>query len=211
MGSKSPSIWPSRDPGAAMADNQAFEDVMIRLRAGDEEAARHIFQRFAQRLISLARSRLSSSIRQKVDPEDVLQSVFRSFFTRYSGGEFDVNDWDNLWSLLTVITLRKCGHRAEFFRAACRDLQREQPMQSAGLDWEAVAREPTPSEAAILIETLEQVMRELNERERQMLQLSLHGYTASEISAQLDCSTRKVQRVKKRVVEHLQRLRAESG
>lgn len=194
-----------------MADNETFEEVMTRLRAGDEDAARHVFQRFAQRLIGLARSRLSGSIRQKVDPEDVLQSVFRSFFTRYSGGEFDVNDWDNLWSLLAVITLRKCGHRVEFFRAACRDLQREQPMSSADVDnWEAVARDPTPSEAAILLETLEQVMGELNQHERQMVQLSLHGYGVSEISAQLDCSQRKVQRVRRRVLEHLQRLRTES-
>jgi DNA-directed RNA polymerase specialized sigma24 family protein len=49
----------------------------------DEQAARENFDRFARRLIGLARTRLDRRIRQKIDPEDVVQSVFRSFFTRH--------------------------------------------------------------------------------------------------------------------------------
>ena len=44
--------------------------------------------------------------RQKVDPEDVVQSAFRSFFTRQAAGQFDVASWDDLWGLLVVITVR---------------------------------------------------------------------------------------------------------
>ena len=60
----------------------SFDDVITRLRDGDSEAATEIFHRFAARLIALARTRLDSRVRQKVDPEDVVQSVFRSFFIR---------------------------------------------------------------------------------------------------------------------------------
>jgi RNA polymerase sigma-70 factor (ECF subfamily) len=109
----------------AMSHEPAFEALMARLRNGDQDAAGEVFQRFAQRLIALARSRLDRQVRQKVDPEDVMQSALKSFFWRQAQGEYDLANWDSLWSLLTVITLRKCGYRVRHFRAACRDVQRE--------------------------------------------------------------------------------------
>ena len=42
----------------------------------------------------MARLRLDSRIRQKVDPEDVLQSVYKSFFLRCGAGQFDLSGWD---------------------------------------------------------------------------------------------------------------------
>ena len=108
-----------------MSPEPAFDALMERLRRGERQAAEEIFHRFARRLIGLARSRLEPAIRQKVDPEDVMASVFKSFFLRHAGGQFELDDWDGLWSLLTVITLRKCGHKVEHFRAARRDVKRE--------------------------------------------------------------------------------------
>lgn len=180
-----------------MAD--AFADLMARLGRGDEAAATEIFQRFAHRLIGLAKSRLHQFSPQKVDPEDVMQSVLKSFFLRHKEEQFEVRDWDGLWGLLTFVTLRKCGHRIEYLRAACRDVRREITRQPAGDElspgWEAIAREPTPSEAAMLAETVEQLMNKLGPRDRDILALSLQGHTTPEISAQVGCTERTVQRI----------------
>lgn len=195
-----------------MAQDLVFNELMDRLRGGDQDAAREIFTRFANRLIGLARTRLDPPTRQKVDSEDVVQSVFRSFFARYADGQFDLGNWDNLWSMLTVITLRKCGHHIEHFHAACRDVQRELAAPPVTDDshrsWQAIAREPMPSEAAMLAELVEQLMNRLDERERQMLSLSLQGYSVPEISAQVDRTERTVQRVLERVRKRLARMRA---
>jgi RNA polymerase sigma-70 factor (ECF subfamily) len=192
-----------------MAGDSSFEDLMSRLRGGDQAAAREIFERFAQRLIGLARNRLAPAIRQKVDPEDVMLSAMRSFFTRHANGQFDLADWDGLWSLLTVITLRKCGHRVEYFQAARRDVRREaraaDPDDSAAR-WEAVAREPTPAEAAMLTETVEQVLRGVDERDRPIVEMALQGHKAPEISEKLGRSERTVYRLLSRVHARLQRL-----
>ena len=190
--------------------NPSFDDLMARLGAGDESAAAEVFDRFAQRLRALARSRLDRLLRPKVDAEDVLQSVYRSFFRRHAAGQYELENWDSLWGMLTVITLRKCGRRLRYFRSACRDVQREVVLPAgAGAEVEAVGHDPTPSEAARLAETLEQVMRDLTERERSILSLSLQGYTSCEISEQVGRTERTVQRVLQRVRRRLEQMNAE--
>jgi RNA polymerase sigma-70 factor (ECF subfamily) len=190
-----------------------FERLKARLGRGDQTAAAEVFQRFARRLIGLARQRLDVRLRQKLDPEDVVQSVFRSFFTRFAGGQFDLNDWDGLWSLLTLITLRKCGHRVEHFRAACRDVRRESapPPAEEGSDaaWEGIAREPTPAEAAVLTETMTALLRGLDERERRAVELRLQGHSPPDICAATGLRERTLYRLLERLRGRLERLSAE--
>jgi RNA polymerase sigma-70 factor (ECF subfamily) len=196
-----------------MSPDPSFADLMARLRQGDEAAAAAIFSRFAQRLIALARRRLDGRVRSKEDPEDIVESVFKTFFRRHAQEPFTLDSWDNLWSLLTVIALRKCGYRTRYFRAACRDVQREAgPLpDSADSDasWEAIAHEPTPAEAAELTDTVEQLMRELDPRDRPILSLTLQGYTVPEIAAQIQRAERTVYRALERIRKRLVQLRAE--
>jgi RNA polymerase sigma-70 factor (ECF subfamily) len=199
-----------------MSADSTFHDLMARLRGGDaraEAAAAEIFHRFARRLIGLAARHLDDRLRQKVDPEDVMQSALKSFFARQADGQYDLSGWDSLWSMLVVITLRKCGHKAEHFRAACRDVGREQALpdlDEPAHSWEALSREPTPSQAALLAEAVRQVMATLaDERERTVLELSLQGCPLPEISGRVGRSERTVQRVLTRVRKRLERMRDE--
>ena len=149
-------------------------------------------------------------MRQKEDPEDVLQSVYQSFFIRQARGELQLRDWDSLWALLATITLHKCGHRIEHFKAARRDVRREvapPTRDEPTASWEGIAREPTPQEAAVLAELLEQTMRGLEGYQRQILELSLQGHSVAEISARVGYTQRTVQRILQRVRSDLERQR----
>ena len=165
----------------------------------DDDAAREVFRRYAGRLIQLARVRLDRRTRQKVDPEDVVQSVFRSFFTRQAEGRFDLASWDDLWSLLVVITIRKCRRQAVALRAGRRDVRRELhasqlPEPEAFL--EAAGPEPTPEEVVSLVETVERLLSGASEVERRIIMLRLQGCTPAEISREVgEISERKVYRV----------------
>jgi RNA polymerase sigma-70 factor, ECF subfamily len=198
-----------------MADDQEFAELMARLRGGDQDAAATVFHKFANRLIALARSRLGELVRPKMDPEDILQSVFRSFFRRYSEGQFDLGGWDSLWSMLVVITLRKCGHQVEYFHAARRDVKREATPQlkddSSSSHWEAIARDPTPAEATLLAETVESLLSGLEDRARPVVVLSLQGYSPQEISVQIGRTERTVYRILEHIKKKLEVMRGTAG
>jgi RNA polymerase sigma-70 factor (ECF subfamily) len=188
---------------APAEDLGSFHEVMAQLRVGDTAAAERVFHQFAQRLIALARTRLDTRLRQKVDPEDVLQSVYRSFFHRHGQGQFVLEGWDGLWAVLTIITLRKCRRVATRFHTDRRDVQREMASTDE-LELATISREPTPLEAAVLTETVERLLAGLEGREREIVSLCLQGHSVEEISEQVGRSRRTVQRVLKRVNDELQ-------
>jgi RNA polymerase sigma-70 factor (ECF subfamily) len=197
-----------------MEPHDSFAELTAGLRAGDQCAATEVFRRFAGHLIALARTELDTRLRCKVDPEDVVQSVYRSFFCRYQAGQFDLTNWDSLWSLLTVITVRKCLNRVRHYRTQRRDVKTEVEPAAGGDDREGLSEaidcEPTPLEAAVLAETVEQMMRGLESNDRSIIELSLQGYTAPEISARLGLAERTVRRVRERVKKRLQRMQADA-
>ena len=180
-------------------------------KAPTEDAARTLFERFTRRLIGLARGQLDARLHHKIDPEDVVQSAYKSFFLRYGEGALGAEGWEGLWGLLTLITLRKCADRVRYYRAECRDVAREAaaPTEEAEPWREAVSREPTPEEAVVLTATLEPVLGDLNEDERPIIELSLQGHSTQEISEQLGRAERSVRRLRERVRRQLERLQAE--
>ncbi len=184
-------------------DSAAFRNMISRLQQGDVEAAQELYDAFVNRLIRLARERLPRSLQQKLDPEDVVQSAMRSFFGRLRAGEFQLRDRHSLWSLLALITLRKCGHKVKYYLAGCRDLRRELqqwevPSGKTVVElaaWEALARDPNPAELAEIVDTVEYLMRRLNRNQRRIVMLRLQGYTTAEIAQELGKSQRSVQLV----------------
>lgn len=191
-----------------MSLDDSFPDLLGRLQSG-EDAARVLFERFTGRLIDLARRQLDARLRHKIDPEDVVQSAYKSFFGRY-GEALAGQSWDGLWGLLTLITLRKCCDRVRYFRTEGRDVSREaRPAAEGGHEpWQdAVGREPTPDEAAVLAETVEGLLRSLDPDERPIVELSLQGYSTQEISERLGRAERSVRRLRERVRQRLELLR----
>jgi RNA polymerase sigma-70 factor (ECF subfamily) len=168
--------------------------------------ARAAFDRYRQRLIGLARIHLGSRLQRKVDPEDVVQSAYKSLLIRYGNSVGGLEGWDRLWGLLTLITIRKCADRAHYHQAGCRNLERE--AESASLWREAAGREPTPDEAIVLAETIEGLLSGLCGDERAIVQLSLQGYSTQEISQQIGRAERTVRRLREQLRKQLEKQRA---
>jgi RNA polymerase sigma-70 factor (ECF subfamily) len=190
-----------------MSSSETFRDLLGRVRRGDDAAAAVIFERFVDQLAAKANRHLSPAIRRRVDAEDVVQSVYRTFFRRVRQGEFQLDHWGGLWGLLTRITVRKCAHAARGKNRA-----REVPVLAGTSNddpewgWEALAREPSPSEAAALNDVLDALLDPLRESHRAIVKLTLEGYTQEEIGQQLGCSERTVRRVLTQAQSDLEKL-----
>jgi RNA polymerase sigma factor (sigma-70 family) len=180
-----------------MADNPSIE-LLARVRAGDEQAADELFQRFAERLVAVASARLSAKLARRVDAEDVVQSAYRSFFVNVRDGRYALQRSGDLWRLLVGITINKVQHQAEHHTAGKRSIGKEQQAaeeSGEGLAFVALAREPNPFEAAALTDEVESLLRQLEPHHRPILELRLQGANQAEIAAELQCSERTVRRV----------------
>lgn len=180
------------------------DELVMKLRARDRDAYRLIDQRYTKRLVGLARGQLPARIAAKIAPEDVVQSVLKSFFIRSERGEFDqLTDSEGYWRLLAKITRRKCGHKVDLFRTEGRTVRREEDLDAA---WEAVARGPTVHEALVLIESIERLGRDLEPHQLRMLTLLLEGQMPAQIAEQIGYSRRMVERFRERLRDRLSRM-----
>jgi RNA polymerase sigma factor (sigma-70 family) len=182
-------------------------DLIRRWREGDQPAAGELFRRYADRLIALARGRLSAKLARSVDPEDIVQSAYRSFFADTREGRYSLERGGDLWQLLVTITLHKLQHRVERSQAQKRAVEQEQHFGSEdsllGLQPHLLRCEPSPAEAIALADEMEQLMGRLDSACRRILELRLQGHNLAEVATQTDCSVRSVQRALERIKQQL--------
>ena len=178
-------------------------ELVARWRQGDQQAAAELFQRHVHRLVALAQARLSAKMAQRIDPEDVVQSAYRSFFAGTRDGRYDLQRGGDLWQLLVTITLHKLQNQVRHNLAQKRAMDQEQsidqPRDLCESPAPMLAQEPSPLEAVTLIDEVEHLMRSLDSNQRQILQLRLQGHDLREIANQTQCSHRTVCRVLERV------------
>jgi RNA polymerase sigma factor (sigma-70 family) len=173
----------------------ASADLLRRWTAGDEDAATAIFERYAERLTALARSRLAAKLAARVDPEDIVLSAYRSFFVAAREGRFELRRGGDLWRLLAEVTLHKLYRKSEHHLAQRRSVKAEmRAIEVSSLAAHFTKQEPTPDEAVAAADELEAVLRQLTERERTALELRLQGYELDEIAERLGCNERTVRR-----------------
>ena len=181
------------------------------LRAGEDEAARRLWDCYFDRLVSLARSELRARRREAVeDEEDAALNAFDSFCRGMARGRFEqLSDRDDLWRLLALLTVRKA-----------RDQLQRQAAQKRGGGWVAcasadvptsaddrgggagpddldriVGREPSPELAAMVADEYLRLGDDLGDDSlRRVLDLRLEGYTRQEIARRLGCAVRTVGR-----------------
>jgi len=194
-------------------------ELLSRVRTGDTDAEVALHDRFLLRLIALAQSRLSGRLAVRVDPEDIVQSAYRSFFLRARKGEFLLERAGDLWRLLAQITLNKLRSQAAHHTAAKRSINQEEitdvisdESRSLGNEFSGIEHsEPSHEEAVATIEVLEQVMSELTSISRHALELRLQGRSIPTIAHDLERSEWTVRRLLQQVEAILaQRLSDES-
>lgn len=199
-----------------MTDIQDSHELMAAAREGKAQAAQALFQRYVERLLALARSRMSPQLRAREDEEDVVQSVCLSFLARARKGLFVHKRSGDLWRLLAAITLNKVRSKAEFHGAGKRKLGKEVPIglgveDSACFSLEFLGRDPAPDDVLAVEEELQHVTTPLAPHHRQMLEMRLQGESVEAIAAETKRTEHQVRRVLSKVRDELERRLGDSS
>jgi RNA polymerase sigma factor (sigma-70 family) len=180
----------------AQSEVEAFADFAERLSARENAAATELLERYSHRIVRIAGQQLGRRFNPKVDAEDVLQSVLRTFYRRLHAGEVELRDWASLSGLLSLLTLRKCQRQVERFSTAGRDVNREVSLSCKSNVATIIIpdREPTPLEVAAFMELVEKMLSRSIERDRRIIGLIFAGNSVDTIAAEIGCSRRTVYR-----------------
>jgi RNA polymerase sigma-70 factor (ECF subfamily) len=168
--------------------------LLRRLRNGSDQAATEIYLRYVRRLRALARTRCSADLTRCVDVDDIVQSVFSSFFRGVNQGYYDVPVGEELWKLLLVIALNKIRARGNYHRAAKRDVR----LTGGGHNLEDLDRhgyEPDGTAVAFLQMVIDETIETLPPQNRAIIILRIEGYEVAEIAERVQRSKRTVERV----------------
>ncbi|MCA9125728.1 MAG: hypothetical protein KDB22_01540 [Planctomycetales bacterium] len=165
--------------------------LLGRFRAGDDDAAHSLYMRYAKRLLALTHHRTSADLATRVDPEDIVQSVFRTFFRRASAGQYDIPEGEELWKLLLVIALNKVRAQGNFHRANRRDISRT---QSLSVDSTSEQEDQRLAEQ-ILRMSIDEIAAQLPDSSREIIRMRIEGYSIQEIADGSRRSKRTIERV----------------
>ena len=86
--------------------------LVMAVRSGDDRSVTELYDRYARRVFALVDSQMSDWLRSVTEPEDIVQSVFKSMFRGLQGGHFEAPPGNTLWSLIAVVAVRKTRRRA---------------------------------------------------------------------------------------------------
>lgn len=168
--------------------------LIEQFRKGQMDASTRLYLKYVDRLLGLTSKKTGAELARKVDPEDIVQSVFRTFFRRVEEGLYDVPEGEDIWKLLLVIGLNKIRTVAVYHKAAKRDLRRTRVDSSSG-EYLSQSDERDEMAFASLKIVIDDVMSDMLEVNRQIITQRIEGYEVSEIAANVNRSKRTVERV----------------
>lgn len=179
------------DPQEPVAPSD--RSLLARVRNGSEVAAATLYTRYAQRLLALAKAKCGTDLAARVDAEDIVQSVFGSFFRGASQGFYDAPSGEEIWGLLLVIALNKLRAKGAHHRAAKRDVRRTVSTTTEAGDLDPPANDEAAG--ALLRMVIGEVLEKLPEGHREVVRLRIEGFEVTEIAARAGRSMRTTERI----------------
>ena len=190
---------------------------IARLKEGDPEAAKTLWERYFTRLVNLARKKLGGLPRRDADEEDVAQSVFKSLCLGAQKGNFqELIDRNDLWPLLVRITHQKSVDRIRYANRKKRgggavrgdsavNVETDNS-QHGGFD-QFAGSAATPEFQAEMCEQYQLLFGSLRDETLKLTAWSrLEGHSNEEIAALLGITTRSVERKLRLIRQTLEKL-----
>lgn len=182
--------------GIALANIEDSNQWIRELVGGNAEVTSEFWSTYAPALQRLADQHMSPVLKRRMDADDVVQSVFRTFFRRARENQFSLDSNDDLWRLLCAVTLTKVRQHARFQFRQRRTPNRESNSGPDDSNPEIQdRRSPSPEEIVEFIDQFQALIADLDEEQRKIVLFRLDGLDNEEIAAQMQCTSRTVRRL----------------
>ncbi len=186
-------------------DSSSDQSLLRRFREGNQDAATKLYVRYARRLLALAKKQTGEQLAARFDPEDVVQSVFRTFFRRAVASGYDVPAGEELWQLLLVMALNKIRSMATYHRATKRDVARTgRPERFEQLCQGASGQNEIAYETMRIV--VQELVADLPAPQGQIVELRIEGHEVKEIAQKTKRSMRTVERTLQQFRKQLAKL-----
>jgi RNA polymerase sigma factor (sigma-70 family) len=187
-----------------MPEGTTFPEFIRRIRAGDDQAARELVERYEPVIRCEVRLRLRDPrLYSRFDWTDICQSVMASFFVRVAVGQYELEGPEQLVRLLASMARNKVAAAARRHYRQRRDIGRAtgEPAALAAV----TSDEPTPSRVLAGRELLADVRRRLSEEERLLAELRADGCEWNEIAGRLGGTAEARRKQLARAVDRVER------
>jgi RNA polymerase sigma-70 factor (ECF subfamily) len=189
-----------------MVNVPSIGELILRVRAGDQDAAADLVKRYEPAIRRAVRFRLADArLGTLLDSMDICQSVLGSFFIRAATGQYKLETPEQLLKLLTTMARNKLISEARKEHAQRRDSRR---LTSCDQDERRfVSGRQSPSNQVAVRDLLQEVQRRLSPEEWRVLELKNEGRDwasiASELGGSAEALRKRLSRALDRVAEQL--------
>ena len=168
---------------------------------GDSSSANALWEHYFPQVLRLAQKKMFMIQGAYYDEEDAALSALHSLFRGLKNGRFpQLEDRDNLWRMLVLITERKIRHQWRKEKTLSRSpagREKNEPVLDVLL-----AEEPTPEFVCMMMEEFERLLDVLvDDRLKKIAVMKMDGFTQEEIAHRIDCASRTVRRKMDRIRE----------
>jgi RNA polymerase sigma factor (sigma-70 family) len=163
---------------------QAFREMIRRVRAGDQAAATELVQRYEPEIHKAIRVQLLNyRLNRVLDSSDISQTVLANFFACTAAGRFELNEPEQLVKLLVTMARNQLLDEARRHQADRRDTRRIDESPSEDIMEGVQGTDPTPSQVVAGHELVQEVYRRLTDEERALAEQRAAGLDWATIAA----------------------------
>jgi DNA-directed RNA polymerase specialized sigma24 family protein len=181
-------------------DETEFPRLMERLRGGDPEAARELFERYGQAIQLVVRHRLSRHLRPQFDSVDFTQDAWASFF-HIPAENYTFRTPEELVAFLSRLVQHKL---IDAYRQRFRGRRGPEDARRLEINFnEPPARQPTPSQFVIAEEEWQRLLEGKPLKVRRALEMLRAGYTKQQIVQTLNIGPKRIARLVRILTDRL--------
>ena len=184
-----------------MANQPNVSHWIDQVKEGDSLAAHQLWHHYYDRLVRAARQNLRGRQGGLADEEDIVASVFESFYRAAEKGRFpDLAGRDDLWRLLLRMSARKIVDKQRFDHrqrrgAGAKVQSLDQPGGEDQAVIQVIGNEPTPEMVLMMTESFQELIRHLGDGQlREIAVGKMEGHSNADLAERLQCSERTIER-----------------